>query len=564
MKKKTKNLWLIKLALKIAGKKMIKNLETKSHDCKKAQYAVLMDIIDYAKDTEYGREHNFADIKSFEDFQKHVPINTYEDLKPYILKHTRGNENVLFPGKPIMYATTSGTTQEPKWIPITEKYYKDCYNGLSKLWFYSLLREHPHIFDGPEVSIVGKPVEGHTEDGTPFGSFSGHVYTNIPPLLKAVHVIPDAVNDITDYSSRYYVILRITLEHELKLIITGNPSTLIEMHNIVQNKIDALITDIEKGTLDKNLKITAEVREKIEECLKPNPARAQELTELKQKYRPLLPKHYWPTLEVINTWKCGNSGLYLQQTEGLYPENCKIREFSYLATEARAGIVLNDEQISSILAAHLLYFEFIKRDDIDKPKPRVYLASELEEGEYYYIIVTTPSGLYRYNMNDIMRCDGFYNDFPKLTFIQKGAGVTNLTGEKLSEAQLIQAIKAVEKDTGIKVRFFIGFADLQASAYRLFVEFKEQVNPGTIASFRDAVDDTLRKYNIEYESKRASNRIKPLMLHQLETEAFEKFKASCMDKGYRDGQFKLTHLMIDLDRMTMFMDLVKNKEMVVS
>ncbi|MBN1800041.1 MAG: GH3 auxin-responsive promoter family protein [Candidatus Lokiarchaeota archaeon] len=538
--------------MNIAGKKMLKQLNDASKDCRGQQKRVLLDIVNYAKDTEFGRLFNFSSIKNIEDFQKLVPINKYEDLKSFILQHANGEENVLFPGKPFIYATTSGTTSEPKWIPITEKYFKECYNGLSKLWFYSLLKENPRIFDGPELSIVGKAIEGHIEDGTPYGSFSGHVYENIPKFLKKVHVIPEQVYRISDYFARYYCLMRFTIEHSIKLIVTGNPSTILELHNVTIDNYDSLIRDIQYGTLKEDLLIEKKLRNVIIKDLKPNPERAEFLRELKEQYNTVYPKHYWPELEVVNTWKCGNSGLYLKHTKEFFPNSVKIREFGYLATEARAGIVLDSFNDASILAAHLLFFEFIKKEDIELQNPQIYLAHELEAGQIYYLIVTTSSGLYRYNMEDIIQVEGFYNEFPMFKFIQKGGGITSLTGEKLHEQQLLEAINEVEHEFNIYTRFHIGFADLDSSAYHLFVEFPCKMSEKTIEAYGHEIDNKLRQLNIEYESKRGSNRIKPLVIHSLERNAFEKFKAICMDRGYRDGQFKLTHLMIDHERMKIF------------
>ena len=554
-RRKTKNLWLIKLALTIAGKKMWKDLDKKSKNSIKSQHNVLMDIVNWAKDTVFGKEYNFREIKSVKDFQERVPIHSYQKLEPYIKRHTRGEKNVLFPGKPVIYATTSGTTKEPKWIPITEKYWKGCYNALSKLWFYSIIKENPNILDSPDLSIVGKAVEGYAEDGTQYGSFSGHVYENIPKFLKSVHVVPQEVFYISDYYSRYYSLLRFTMEHQIKLLVTGNPSTVLELNNMAQNRTNDIILDIEMGTLNSELDISSEIREKITIGLKPNPERANELKELLAENKVLLPKHYWPTLEVVNTWRCGNSGLYLQHTKGLFPEHTKVREFSYLATEARAGIILQNDQIASILAGHLLFFEFIKKDEIDEKNPKIYLASELEDGEYYYMLVTTPSGLYRYDMNDILRVEGFYNEFPKLRFIQKGAGVTSLTGEKLHESQLISAVQDVEEKTKMETKFYIGFGDIEVSAYRVFIEFKKDPSKEDALEFCNALDIKLRENNMEYEAKRGTNRIKPIILHLLEENSFEKYKTECMKIGYRDGQFKLAHLMIDDKRMKMFMKL---------
>jgi hypothetical protein len=558
--RKTPGLWKIKFALTIAGRIQLAKLNRASKDCTKSQHRVLMDILSWAKDSVYGKKHGFGTIKSFEDFQTKVPINRYEDLEPYIKRHTKGEADVLFPGKPRLYGTTSGTTKEPKWIPVTDKYYKEAYSAQSKLWFYSVLRENPHVFDGPEFSIVGKAVEGYAEDGTSYGSLSGQVYRDIPKFLKNVHVLPDSVWDIGDYYSRYYVILRFAMMYHIRLVITGNPSTLVELNNIAQSKFNLLTDDIEAGTLSATLTLDDQVRKDLESHLSPFPERAAELRNLKAKHGDLLPKHYWPTLELINTWRCGNSGLYLQLTEGFYPDDTKIREFRYMATEAAAGIVLKNDQIASIIAGHTLFFEFIKKDDKNTPNPRVYLAHEVEVGEYYYLIVTTSSGIYRYDMNDIVRIEGFYNEFPMFRFIQKGAGVTTLTGEKLYESQFLETIQDVETELKVRTRFHIGFADFSESAYRVFVEFDSNFSESTLSAYADKLDEKLRKANIEYESKRGSNRLRPLIIQALRKDAFEGFKAKCMAKGYRDGQFKLTHLMQDDRRMEMFKELTVGTE----
>ncbi len=559
----SKHVWLVKLALTIAGGKQMKELKKASKNVDKSQHDALMNIIKWAKDTEYGKEHNFDKINTIEDYQKYVPINDYKDLKPYILRHTKGEENVLFPGKPIMYATTSGTTKDPKWIPITEKYDKECYSGLSKLWFYRILKENSHAFDGYDLSIVGKAVEGYTEDGTPYGSFSGQNYRDIPALLKSSHIVPYPVFKISDYDSRYYTFLRFTIAVNVTIIITGNPSTLIAIHKKAQDWWDRIADDIENGTLSSDLNIDPEVRKEIEEQgkdgLKPNPKRAKELRQLKKKYGEVFPKHYWPNLGSIVTWKCGNSGLYLQHTKNYFPENVKIRDFGYIATEARATMTLDYKCDASVLVCHLLLFEFIKKEDIHEENPKIYKASELQEGQQYYIIVTTPGGLYRYNMNDIIRIDGFYNEFPMVTFIQKGSGVTSLTGEKLHEEQVIISVNEVQEELDMKTNFYIAFADFESSSYHLYVEFEKDYNMSLLEDFCEKVDLKLKEYNEEYKSKRDSDRLKPLVLHTLQRDAFDKFKSECMSRGYRDGQFKLVHLMIDDNRKKMFDELIVEK-----
>jgi hypothetical protein len=122
--------------------------------------------------------------------RKNVKINDYEDLRPYVERHKNGEADILFPGKPKLYATTSGTTKEPKWIPITEQYYQDVYKKMNQMWFYTLIMSRPKVFYGPCVSIVGKAIEGAAPDGTVFGSASGIMQRDIPEFMKSVYTAP--------------------------------------------------------------------------------------------------------------------------------------------------------------------------------------------------------------------------------------------------------------------------------------------------------------------------------------------------------------------------------------
>jgi hypothetical protein len=122
-----KNSRLINVLITIAGKKGLREMTKASKNGKKAQSEVLRRTLSTAKDTVYGKEHHFEEILAaqspeelFRLYQKNVKINDYEDFRPYVERHKNGESDILLPGKPKMYATTSGTTKEPKWIPVTE------------------------------------------------------------------------------------------------------------------------------------------------------------------------------------------------------------------------------------------------------------------------------------------------------------------------------------------------------------------------------------------------------------------------------------------------------------
>jgi hypothetical protein len=137
-----------------------------------------------------------------------------------------------------------------------------------------------------------------------------------------------------------------------------------------------------------------------------------------------------------------------------------------------------------------------------------------------------------------------------------------MTGEKLHEKQFIEAVKQTQKDTGIDVRFFVGFADVENSVYDFYYEFADNDKPldelqKQADEFSKIVDKKLKEINIEYEAKRDSFRLKDPVSFVMQKESFETYKARCIDQGSRDGQFKLNLLMQDEKRHAMFKDLIK-------
>ena len=578
--------------LGMAGGIQYLKLKSVSRNPRKASEQTLRAILTYAKDTEYGREHGFADIleaktdtELYARYQQAVKPNDYEDLRPYVEKHKHGAESILFPGKPVMYATTSGTTSEPKWIPITKEYLNNVYGKMTKVWLFNFIKNRPKVYAGKIVSIVGKVKEGEAPDGTFYGSVSGVTQRDCPKFVKKLYASPASVFAIEDYTARYYTLMRMGIERNVTLIVTANPSTIVEMQNNVNEFYDDYCNDIEHGTLNASLNIPQWIRDDIQPYLKPNPARANELRALKAKYGAVLPKHYWRDLQILNTWKCGNTKVYLDKFADSFPEGMLHQEFGYFSSECRFGLVLDDTN-NTVLFPHFHYYEFIAEEDLDNPQPRFLQLHELEKGKRYCPYVTTMAGLYRYNMNDLVEVGDFFEQTPTVHMIQKVNGIVTITGEKLHERQFIAAVREAEQRTGLKTQFFIGFANLEKSNYDFMYEFaqgapfKEVRSPGRTAiteqdaqasspannnnlptqeqaeAFTRVVDEVLKEMNIEYKAKRDSFRLKAPDTKRMVPQSFEQFKARCIAEGARDGQFKLQLLMQDDTRHNKFLDLV--------
>ncbi len=549
--------------LGMAGGIQYLKLKSVSKNPRKASEQTLRGILEYAKDTVYGKEHHFEEILKAKDdkelyelYQKNVPAQEYESLRPYVERHKNGETDVLFPGKPIMYATTSGTTKEPKWVPITKKYMDSVYGKMTKVWLFNFIKNRPKVFKGKIVSIVGKVIEGYAPDGTVFGSVSGVTQRDCPKFVKKLYASPADIFSIADYNARYYAIMRMGIERNITLIVTANPSTIVEMQNNVNEFYDKYVEDIEKGTLNADLNISPEIRAALQPYFRPNPERAAELRALKEKYGRVLPKHYWPDLQILNTWKCGNTKVYLDKFKDSFPEQMLHQEFGYFSSECRFGLVVDDTN-NTVLFPHFHYYEFVEEHEIESENPHFLQLHELEEGKRYCPFVSTYAGLYRYNMNDLVEVGPRFQNTPTVHMIQKVNGIVTMTGEKLHERQFIEAVRTAEKELKMPVKFFVGFADLAISAYHFYYEFEDLNTTQKAAElFTKKVDEVLQQVNIEYKAKRESFRVKDPITHRLQKDSFETFKAQCIAEGARDGQFKMNLLMQDEKRHAKFKKLV--------
>ena len=169
------------------------------------------------------------------------------------------------------------------------------------------------------------------------------------------------------------------------------------------------------------------------------------------------------------------------------------------------------------------------------------LLHELEQGRDHHVVVSTEAGLLRYHMNDVLRAGEPIGRTPSLFFIRKGRGVTNITGEKLSEDQVHLAMAEAMRACRPRARFFVVVAMPALSGYRAFVEFHEaMVDPGAFAS---ALDETLCKLNIVYAAKRRSRRLHPLELAPLKPGTADAYRRHCVQiKGQRESQLKVLAL----------------------
>ena len=539
---------LVKLVFSLTGSTTIQQFENACQHPRAAQEALLRQILERNKNSAFGKKHGFSRIRTLGAFQKKVPLCTYEDLKPYIDAELSGKHGQLTDAKPVLFAMTSGTTGDAKYIPVTPESRK-AKADLMNVWLSAFHRDHPDIFSGRVLSVVSPEVEERAPDGTPCGAESGHAYRNAPAPVRSLYSCPYEVFEIEDYEARYYTILRIAAAQSLSLLVSVNPSTLLVLCERLAQHTKSIINDIRNGGLSERFDVSPAIREKIQSYLNADPARAGELQKLAATHRnKLVPKAIWPQLAAVACWQGGTVGTYLDKLKPYFPENIPFRDLGYLASELRGSVPLFDDADSGVLAITTNVLEFLPADKECKPRrDRLRLADALEPGQRYYIYVTTLGGLYRYEMNDIVEVTAFHKKTPMIRFVQKGKGMVSFTGEKLSEAQVLSAVEQSFQPVTGKYEFISAVGEMNGGSprYAFLTEFDKVPGPSKLKELVAELDKSLCGQNPEYASKRKSLRLDSPVLRVVRRGEFDKFRKRKVSNGGPDGQFKILRLTDD-------------------
>jgi hypothetical protein len=536
------------LLLRATGQRAVRRFDNLSRAPAQTQQRLLREILGTNADTEFGRRHGFGGITSFQQFQEQVPIASYEDLEPYITAEMNGRSNQLTRHPPVLFTTTSGTTGASKYIPMTSEG-KRAKSRLMWLWLSALYRDHPGIVAGRMLSVVSPEIESYSPGGIPCGSESGHAYRTMPGPVKSMYTAPYGVFAIEDYEAKYYTLLRLAAGQDISCIATVNPSTVLLLGDRLAQHSEAIIRDVRDGSLSSEFSVPQELRDSLH--LRPDPERARHLEQAAAAGGGVLrPGLAWPKLAAIGCWKGGTVGAYLARFDTLFPQRPPVRDFGYYATELRGSVPLSDQGDAGVVAVGTNVLEFHPAGEDRAPQGRELLRVErLEEGRRYFVYVTNASGLYRYEMNDIVEVAGHYGNTPLIRFVQKGKGVVSFTGEKLYETQVIGAVDRALAALRGRYHFIAAVAELvDGTSPRLIflVEFDDPIADRDGSALVDQVDAALGDQNSEYQTKRKSLRYGPPVIRVVRSGEFDRYRRRLVETGQRaDGQFKVLRLTSD-------------------
>lgn len=541
---------LLHWRMQLIGWQGLRPLKQAARQPRQTQQQVLLQILKANQQTEFGKRFGFDVIKSIEEYQQLVPVQDYDSLQPLILRQAESGQPALTAEQPLMYNQTSGTTGQPKYIPILAQTLKNLKQS-QNLYSYIAYSARPQAFAGKLLGIVSPACEGHLPTGQPYGSASGHIYQNMPAMARSKYVLPAEVFEIADYELKYYLILRLALaEPTITYMGSANPSTFKKLLELLDSQAPALLADLRQGSCQGLESLPEAIQQAVKARLRPEPQRAAELEVLFASAlatgQPVSIGQVWPYLQLISTWTGGSCQIALAGLQARIPEQVLVMELGYLASEFRGTITIDAQRGLGVPTLTTTFFEFVETQAWEREQPVFLTLDQLEMGKDYYLLMTTEAGLYRYHMNDIVRVTGHFENTPTLSFVQKGKGVTSITGEKLYESQLIAAVSQAEQEMGLRSAYYLALADESRSLYRLYIEFSS-APPAETQAFAARVEQHLFAHNLEYQAKRGSGRLHPLSVTVLKQGTYEAFKAHCLAKGQREGQFKIVALQYHKD-----------------
>lgn len=516
------------------------------------QWRFLKRLLRRHKDTEFGQKYDFASIKSIEEYQQRVPIHQWKDMEPYMLAVRDGAKETLFPPneKILMYAATSGTTAEPKFIPITQTSYKLYGRYWDHFWagIFSIIPSGAH---GKALYFPGDPEEGRIGD-IPYGAITSKAYAQQSFLARRLYPYPYQIAKIHDYDIRYYTIMRLALETDIRLIPIANPSTIITLFKMAQERAGDMIDDIRTGRLRYADQMPTEVKKFLEKQVKPNAKRANELQAILDQTGDFLPVDYWPNGPIaIACFASGPMKLYLRQLPHYLKDNYRVTDFGLLASEGRLSFAMNDffDGKGAYPTVESNFFEFIPEDQIDNDNPKILTLDQLEQGQRYFIIFSNFSGLYRYHISDVIEVTGFCEATPRFNFCNKGKHMSSITGEKISEYQVTESVRMAAERSGYRLMDFVmclHWDNIQPCYTLLKASIKDDSHM-LLQQFINYVDEELMKINVEYRNKRESKRLGPLTLKEIIGNEYEKYQQQKQRDAHNISQYKHTFLVGDPD-----------------
>jgi hypothetical protein len=451
-------------------------------------------LLSAGKNTEYGKKFDFATITNSKDFQDRVPINTYEDLKPYITRLRHGEQNILWPTEINWFAKSSGTTSDKsKFIPVSPEALEECHfkGGKDLLSIYCNINPDTQVFDGKLLAMGGSWVNDQEYGDNYTGDVSAILMQNLPFWVELRRTPSISIALMDEWEEKIEKMAMATKDEDVTGI-TGVPSwTLLLCRRILEMTGKNNLRDV------------------------------------------------WPRLEMFVHGGV-NFKPYREQFKAIMPENIHYLE-TYNASEGFFGIqdqVESDELL--LMLDYGIYYEFMALDQLESSHPTTLTLEEVQTDTNYAMIISTNAGLWRYLIGDTVTFSSI-NPY-RIRISGRTKNFINAFGEELIIDNAEKALQIACEKTGALINEYsaapLYFKEKENGAHEWVIEF--EIVPESIEYFSEILDNALKALNSDYEAKRYHNMIlREPILHPVPVKTFYKWLKS---KGKLGGQHKVPRL----------------------
>ncbi len=526
------------------GSESLERLEASARNADTVQTKFLLNWLHENRDTEFGRRYGFAEMDSVREYQKKVPLSTYEDYARAIERMIDGEKNILTARDAVFFCISSGTVGDEKYIPLTEydleAHYTFMYGAV-----FGQIREHYRDLGETDVFgkifQIGEFAKTYMPDGRMNGIRSSCVYQWLDRSGEF---------DASDYCVPKEILFPETLEDQLyiKVRFALAERDLTAIHGVFINRIAGvieyilrnwklLLSDMEYGTV--SVDIPEKQRKYLAEKLPADPERARELRAIpcEELHKGII-KKIWKNIKYILAIG-GDSFFYYTKKMHGYADGVPMHYFVFAASEGVFGLAENMDMADRyMLLPESVFFEFIPANGDHNHTP--LLIGDVKVGEKYELVVTNRSGLYRYRLGDVVKVVGMHEMAPVVKFCYRRSQVINIAGEKSNQQQFDMAIKRFMELAHTEVRGYCVCEDFTgiAPGYLFYMECEEAP--------RDAAaifEECMCAANPEYRACLNMRQISPLQIKFLREGSFRRYEQRLAERGKPTAQSKMPHFL---------------------
>ncbi len=479
------------------GKLIYKKYMKMSKKANKKSEKILLKRIRKNQNTEFGKKYNFKEIKTIEDYQNKVPLTTYNDFKDYVEETIKtGKQKLLIKEKIKYFVHTSGTTGVKKMIPVIKASYIP-YIKSAAIYFWNMkleVKKRLKIFRGRGLSTVETESE-KLNHGIKTGYISGYAMSSAKAILPLTTCIPKETFDCGDGVDTTYIKARYSIQDKnLVFLMSVFMSTLTDLINyIIENK-EMLINDIETGKINESVIIPQDLKKKLCKKLKPNPKRANELRTILESNDPKrIVSKIWPRMSIILAISTGEFAPFNERMREYCGNSIAFHYFMHGSSEALIATAIYSESKDYMIMPDGGFYEFIPVDD----EEQILTMDQLEVGKKYEIIVTNLSGLYRYQIKDVVKVTGFIGQIPLIRFAYRKGQIVNICGVHFTIEHLEKTIVELENKIKNQILDYSIYVDNDCIPSRM-VLYIELENPKRIKNINEMFDQIVSEINEEH------------------------------------------------------------------